>query len=81
MKLIQWFFSKLLGAFLIAVAFTILLPYFFPEIYRQMQTQHALFWTWIISFILLSFASLLVAIIFGIYSFLIKRKARGVVID
>jgi len=76
----HWFFSKLLGAFLIAVSITFILPLFFPEIYQMLQGEHSLYVLWIISFILLAIASVIVSLILWIYGFLLKRKAKGVII-
>jgi len=76
----HWFFSKLLGAFLIAISITIIFPLFFPKIYQMLQGEHSLYLLWIISFILLAIASAIVYLILWIHGFLIKRGAGGVII-
>lgn len=72
----------MLGAFLIALTIVIIIPIFYPDIYQQMQSSSStsLFWFWIISFLMLTLASIIIWLILAFYRFFIRRSARGAVI-
>lgn len=75
--LMDWFFSKLLGALFIAVAYVYILPVFYPRLWQEMRKSQ-FFWTYIIAFVCLVFASVIVSALLFFYRWRAQHEARGI---